>query len=137
MIKHLANVLALIVLTLCISACQNKATISVNPSENAEWELVKTFDGHKEQVTERFHLNGNPALIKYKVKSTKKWTHSSLDVYLGDGSADVWQNPDIKVFNQDQKEGKVSVHKPAGSYLLFLKALEVHYHLEIYQKNEA
>ncbi len=124
----------LVIIPLFLLGCGKSQKLKVKPSESDKWELVASFEGHHKKYTDRFQLNGNKALIKYKAESTKNWTYSSLEVYVGKGDENVWENPCVKVFNKSHSEGISAFKKPENSYFLYIKPVEVDYHLKVYQK---
>lgn len=122
------------VLPLVLIGCQGEKEVAVNPQDSPKWELVKSVQAHHKKFTDHFELNGNRTMVYYHAESTKNWTHSNMKVFVGTGSEDVWKNPVVNILNQEEKEGRVFFQRPKGSYLLFIKSLEVHYTLKVYQK---
>ncbi len=126
--------LLILIAPLLLVACQKDENTNLNPSENPDWELVETFEGHQKGYTDRFELNDSKALIEYEAKSSEDWTHSSLEVFVGKGDEAAWENPEVEIFNRKDAKGISFFERSEGSYFLYIKPLEVHYKLNVYQK---
>lgn len=130
----LFHLLLIMVLGVFSSACQQDHKADTNPSENDKWQLVHKVEGHHEKITEPFHLSGNPVMVTYEAESEGHYTHSRLNVQLGTGGERQWDNPQITLFNQEHAHGAKHLQSSGGRYLLKIDPINVHYHIEVYQK---
>lgn len=129
------SLLAVLIILFSLKGCSDTAE-DVNPAESDQWEHVTTVKGHEDHHSDYFKTNGQPLMITYEAKSTKNWTHCSLEVFLVKGIESTFSNKVLTLLNRDKASGKKIIKKPGEKYYLRVKSLEMDYNVKVYRKKD-
>lgn len=69
-------------------------------------------------------------MIEVHAHPVDKKRYHKLAVFVDHGANEVWKDPEISVFNK-AIEGTYRLEKPAGSYKIFVKSLNMEYKVKV------